>query len=97
MTDGRAVEYDQLVIATGTSPRPDQTPGMDDPAIGQKSVFDFFTLTGSVALREALRNFQGGRLVVHISETSIRWRSFTSRHLKVHSPNIFALSILDRC
>jgi sulfide:quinone oxidoreductase len=31
LTDGRILEYDQLVIATGTSPRPDQTPGMNDP------------------------------------------------------------------
>ena len=72
LTDGRGVEYDQLVIATGTSPRPDQTPGMDDPAIWHKSVFDFYTLTGSRALRDALRNFQGGRLVVHISEMPIK-------------------------
>jgi sulfide:quinone oxidoreductase len=54
LSDGRIVEYDQLVIATGTSPRPDQTPGMDDPINWRKSVFDFFTLDGSVALRNAL-------------------------------------------
>lgn len=72
LKDGRAIKYDQLVIATGTSPRPDQTPGMDDPAIWHKSVFDFYTLKGSVALREALKNFKGGRLVVHISEMPIK-------------------------
>lgn len=72
LKDGRTVTYDQLVIATGTSPRPDQTPGMEDPAVWHKSVFDFYTLAGSVALREALKNFQGGRLVVHISEMPIK-------------------------
>ena len=72
LRDGRTVDYDQLVIATGTSPRPDQTPGMDDPAVWRTSVFDFYSLDGSVALRDALKNFQGGRLVVHISEMPIK-------------------------
>lgn len=72
LRDGRVIKYDQLVIATGTSPRPDQTPGMDDPMVWHKSVFDFYTLAGSVALREALNSFKGGRLVVHISEMPIK-------------------------
>lgn len=72
LTDGRTLEYDQLVIASGSSPRPDQTSGMDDPSVWRKSVFDFYTLEGSLALRDALKNFQGGRLVVHISEMPIK-------------------------
>ena len=72
LTDGRTIGYDQLVIASGTSPRPDQTPGMDDSAVWHKSVFDFYTLSGSTALRDALKNFKGGRLVVHITEMPIK-------------------------
>jgi sulfide:quinone oxidoreductase len=72
LADGRTLEYDYLVVATGTSPRPDQTPGMDDPAIWRKSVFDFFTLNGSTALRDALSVWPGGRLVVHITEMPIK-------------------------
>jgi sulfide:quinone oxidoreductase len=72
LTDGRSLGYDQLVIATGTSPRPDQTPGMDDPEVWRKSVFDFFTLEGATALRDALRAFTGGRLVVHFTEMPIK-------------------------
>ena len=72
LSDGRIVEYDQLIIATGTSPRPDQTPGMDDPVNWRKNVFDFFTLDGSVALRNALAAWQGGRLVIHITEMPIK-------------------------
>jgi len=72
LTDGRVLEYDQLVIATGTSPRPDQTPGLDDPVNWHKSIFDFFTLEGSVALRDALAAWQGGRLVIHITEMPIK-------------------------
>ena len=72
LVDGRTITYDYLIIATGTTPRPDQTPGMDDPAIWYKSVFDFYTLEGSKALRDALKNWQGGRLVIHISEMPIK-------------------------
>jgi sulfide:quinone oxidoreductase len=45
---------------------------MSDPALWYKSVFDFYTLDGSIALRDALRSFTGGRLVVHISEMPIK-------------------------
>lgn len=72
LTDGRTLEYDQLVIATGASPRPDQTPGLLDPTIWYKSAFDFYTLDGSKALAKALETWQGGRMVVHISEMPIK-------------------------
>ncbi|TRZ54296.1 MAG: NAD(P)/FAD-dependent oxidoreductase [Streptomycetaceae bacterium] len=72
LNDGREIGYDYLVIATGTSPRPDQTPGMSEPALWYKSVFDFYTMAGSIALRDALKDFNGGRLVVHISEMPIK-------------------------
>ncbi|HKY46456.1 MAG TPA: FAD/NAD(P)-binding oxidoreductase [Acidimicrobiia bacterium] len=65
------VEYDQLVIATGTAPRPDMTPGLDGPQMG-KTVHEFYTLEGAVALRQALSQWEGGRLVVHIVELPIK-------------------------
>jgi len=71
LVDGRALAYDYLVIASGTSPRPDQTPGM----LGtewRRSIFDFFTLDGSLALAEALKHFDHGRLVVHIADMPIK-------------------------
>ncbi len=67
----RTLSYDQLVIATGTSPRPDQTPGM----LGsewRRSIFDFYTLEGAEALALALASFTSGRLVVHITEMPIK-------------------------
>jgi sulfide:quinone oxidoreductase len=72
LTNGQTLTYDYLIIATGTSPRPDQTPGMDDPAVWHKSVFDFYTLEGATALHDALEQFEGGRLVVHITEMPIK-------------------------
>ncbi|TCN27057.1 sulfide:quinone oxidoreductase [Kribbella orskensis] len=70
-SDGTAVGYDYLVVATGTSPRPDQTPGMLG-AEWRKSIFDFYSYEGSVALADALRDFTGGRLVVHIVDQPIK-------------------------
>lgn len=71
LEDGRGLPYDQLVIATGTSPRPDQTPGMLGPE-WRRSIFDFYTLDGAEALAGALTRFDRGRLVVHITETPIK-------------------------
>ncbi len=71
LTDGRRLAYDYLVIATGTSPRPDQTAGMLGPQ-WRRSIFDFYTLDGATALATALRDFGGGRLVVHIVDMPIK-------------------------
>jgi sulfide:quinone oxidoreductase len=71
LTDGRELSYDFLVIATGVSPRPDQTPGMLGPLWGTR-IFDFFTLDGATALAQALDAFDGGRLVVHITDMPIK-------------------------
>jgi sulfide:quinone oxidoreductase len=72
LTDGRSLRYDYLVIATGVEPRPDQTPGMLDGGQWRKSVFDFYTYDGAVALAKALRGFAGGRLVVHVVDMPIK-------------------------
>lgn len=71
LADGGVVGYDYLVIATGTTPRPDQTPGMLGPE-WRRSIHDFYTYEGSFAVRDALRTFSGGRLVVHIVDQPIK-------------------------
>jgi sulfide:quinone oxidoreductase len=71
LKDGSRLDYDQLVVATGTTPRPDQTPGMLGPE-WRKSIHEFYTLEGSLALRDALEAFDGGRLVIHITEMPIK-------------------------
>ena len=72
LVDGRVLPYDQLVIATGVTPRPDQTPGMDDEGSWYESVFDFYTHAGTTALAEKLKTWEGGRLVVNIVEMPIK-------------------------
>ena len=69
--DGRHLAYDELVIATGTSPRPEQVPGTLGPQ-WHREVGEFYTYEGALALREQLDRFSGGRLVVHITELPIK-------------------------
>ncbi len=71
LADGTELGYDQLVIATGTTPRPDETPGMTEDE-WRKSVHEFYTYEGAQALRGALEEFKGGRLVIHITEMPIK-------------------------
>ncbi|HMO11043.1 MAG TPA: FAD/NAD(P)-binding oxidoreductase [Actinotalea sp.] len=70
LRDGRTLAYDYLVIATGTTPRPDQTPGMAE-AMGA-NVHEYYTYDGAMALKRALDGFTGGKVVVHITEMPIK-------------------------
>jgi sulfide:quinone oxidoreductase len=72
VVDGPVLPYDQLIIASGVTPRPDMTPGMDDPDAWYESVFDFYTYAGTTALARKLRTWEGGRLVVNIVEMPIK-------------------------
>ena len=72
LVDGRTLPYDYLIIATGTTPRPDETPGMDDDAVWRKTVHEFYTFEGAMALRDTLADWPGGRLVVHVTEMPIK-------------------------
>jgi len=69
--DGRSLDYDFLVIATGTHIRPDQTPGLAEHE-WRRSIFDFYTLEGAVALAKHLRIWKGGRLVVNVVDNPIK-------------------------
>jgi sulfide:quinone oxidoreductase len=71
MENGDRLRYDILIIATGTKIAPEETEGMRG-AEWKKSVFDFYTFDGSFDLRNKLREWQGGRLVVHITEMPIK-------------------------
>jgi len=67
LADGRTLEYDELVIATGTRTRPDQTEGLLESG-WRDTIHDFYTFDGAVALHDKLRTWEGGRLVVNIME-----------------------------
>jgi sulfide:quinone oxidoreductase len=65
------LDYDILIIATGTKIAPEEIKGMKEEE-WQKSIFDFYTYEGAKALRNKLREWQGGKLVVHITEMPIK-------------------------
>jgi sulfide:quinone oxidoreductase len=69
--DNRYLNYDFLIIATGAHSRPDETPGLDD-GDWRKSIHDFYTFEGAVALAKHLRTWEGGRLVLNIVEMPIK-------------------------
>lgn len=69
--DGRYLNYDFLVIATGTRTHPEQTTGLKEHE-WYKSIYDFYTIEGAVALAKHLRSWQGGRLVLNVVENPIK-------------------------
>jgi sulfide:quinone oxidoreductase len=68
---GRILNYDFLVIATGAKTHPEETPGLDEHE-WYKTIYDFYTIEGAVALAKHLRNWQGGRMVVNVVENPIK-------------------------
>jgi sulfide:quinone oxidoreductase len=71
LTDGSALDYDVLVVATGAVLLPEETDGMTGPGWMQ-NVFTFFDLEGASALRNALATFDHGRLVVNVVDMPVK-------------------------
>ena len=71
LEDETVLDYDILIVATGTKTVPDEIEGMNGPEWYQ-SIFDFYTFEGAKALRDKLREWEGGKLVVHITEMPIK-------------------------
>lgn len=71
MSDGTTFNYDILIIATGAKIAPEEIEGMKGSE-WNKSVFDFYTFDGALALRNKLREWEGGKLLVHITEMPIK-------------------------
>jgi sulfide:quinone oxidoreductase len=58
---GGSLDWDYLVIATGARLAPELVPGLSEGS------YDFYSLEGAQRLREALRRFKGGRLLVGVA------------------------------
>ncbi len=71
LDSGETLEYDYLVIATGTRIVPEETEGLAGEG-WHRDIFDFYTYEGSVALAEKLKDWKGGKLVVSITEMPIK-------------------------
>jgi sulfide:quinone oxidoreductase len=64
---GKVLHYDYLIVATGTKTFPEETPGLKDK-LWYKEIFDFYTVEGAVALRQFFKGWEGGKLVMAITE-----------------------------
>jgi len=71
LSNGRTLNYDILVIATGTDIRPEQTPGLKEGE-WRRSIHEFYSPDGAVALAKHLRSWKGGRLVFNVVENPIK-------------------------
>jgi len=71
LKNGSVITYDLLIIATGAKIAPEETEGMKGKE-WYHSIFDFYTFEGALNLRNKLRDWPGGKLVVHITEMPIK-------------------------
>ncbi|MCF4102161.1 NAD(P)/FAD-dependent oxidoreductase [Gillisia sp. M10.2A] len=69
--EDETLSYDILIIATGSKIAPEEVEGMKGKN-WHKNVFDFYTYEGALALRNKLREWEGGKLLVHLTEMPIK-------------------------
>ena len=71
LADGSVLDYDVLVIASGSRLVPEETEGLIGSGWMEK-VFTFYDLPGATALEAKLATFEGGRLVVNVVDMPIK-------------------------
>ncbi len=71
LADGVVLNYDYLIIATGTHVIPDETPGLTG-SLWRKCIFDFYTPEGALALADFFKTWKGGELVLNIADMPIK-------------------------
>lgn len=69
--DGMQIDYDYLVVATGSHIVPDETDGLTGNG-WHENAFDFYTLEGATALSRHLKFWKGGRMVLNVAEMPIK-------------------------
>jgi sulfide:quinone oxidoreductase len=71
LVDGRRLDYDVLVIATGARLQPEETEGLPGPG-WMETVFTFYDREGARALNDAFERFERGRLVINFVDLPIK-------------------------
>lgn len=67
LANGQTLSYDFLIVASGTHIKPSETPGLQGRE-WRKSIFDFYTHDGAIALHNFLKTWEGGNMVINIAE-----------------------------
>ncbi len=71
LNNGEVINYDILIIATGTRINPEETPGLAGE-LWHRKIFDFYTIEGSVALGNFFKTWEGGELVINVADMPIK-------------------------
>ncbi len=72
LSGNRSISYEYLVVATGSTIRPEQMEGLVDGGGWRKNIFDFYTPDGAAALARHLKFWKGGKLVLNVAEMPIK-------------------------
>lgn len=71
LQDGTELVYDYLIIATGSVTAPEETEGLKGE-LWYKKIFDFYTVEGAMELAKFFETWEGGKLVINITEMPIK-------------------------
>ena len=71
LKNNKVLSYDVLIIATGSQIQPGETEGLKGE-LWHKNVFDFYTIDGACALANFFKHWEGGKLVLNITEMPIK-------------------------
>ncbi|MHB9011933.1 MAG: type III sulfide quinone reductase, selenoprotein subtype [Ignavibacteriaceae bacterium] len=71
LNNNQVLSYDLLLIATGSRISPEETERMKDK-LWHKNIFDFYTIEGACALKNFFNHWEGGKLVLNITEMPIK-------------------------
>jgi sulfide:quinone oxidoreductase len=72
LSNNRSINYDYLIVSTGSFIRPEQMTGLVDGGGWRKNIFDFYTPDGAAALARFLKFWKGGKLVLNVAEMPIK-------------------------
>jgi len=70
--NNKTINYDYLVIATGSSIHAEETMGLLDGGGWRNNIFDFYTPEGAAALARFFKFWKGGRMVLNVTEMPIK-------------------------
>jgi len=71
LSNNKVLNYDYLIIATGCKINPGETEGLAEDG-WHKNIFDFYTIEGALGLAHFLKYWEGGKMVLNITEMPIK-------------------------
>jgi sulfide:quinone oxidoreductase len=89
--------YDYLVICTGSKLFYDEPEGIEEGLKKGENVFNFYTMDGSIKLRDALKNFEGGTIVSTVCEMPIKCPAAPMKFIMMAEDTMRKKGIREKC